>query len=443
MRQFDQQVVESVALRRQRVRDAVYFGHHRWRRQLQDHIQPSVMGVVFVALIAAGCIAASFVVSLIGGPALSERTSLRQAYKARNFVRDLGAPDWKPNGAGPSPAYAGGNPGTHASHSSAVGTTPPRANDALTSPNPRSAKQFQDRAAYEAFIRESAERGIPQVEAHANQGAMASAHARSSGHSAAPGNHSGGSSAVTHEATAASHGSGFSHLPEHRGGGDNDAGAFLDEFGPTHPESGGSSGHGGSAPKGSPDDTGRGYLLGDDSNPNDIAELRRKSEWDDHQNHQFDQKVRGYEEPLREGELRFTDEYTRKHTRDKTIRHLSHDIKDPATRKGALDDLNVPDHVQKQIEADLADLEKSRVGGEIRASDYQAVIRDNLRHYDMDHKIDLQLGGSDSEDNLQFLDKSVNRSVGSQMNREMANKGFVTEPGSAPSRPIRGIRVHD
>lgn len=65
MRQFDQQVVESVALRRQRVRNAVHFGHHRWRHQLQDHIKPLVMGVVFAALIAAGCIAASFVVNLI------------------------------------------------------------------------------------------------------------------------------------------------------------------------------------------------------------------------------------------------------------------------------------------------------------------------------------------------------------------------------------------
>lgn len=65
MRQFDQQIVESVALRRQPVRNAVFFGQDRWRRQLQDHIKPLIMGVVFAALIAAGCIATSFVVNLI------------------------------------------------------------------------------------------------------------------------------------------------------------------------------------------------------------------------------------------------------------------------------------------------------------------------------------------------------------------------------------------
>lgn len=65
MRQFDQQIVESVALRRQRTRNAVFFGPHRWRRQLQDHVKPFVMGLVVTAVIAAGCVGTSFVMKLL------------------------------------------------------------------------------------------------------------------------------------------------------------------------------------------------------------------------------------------------------------------------------------------------------------------------------------------------------------------------------------------
>ncbi|MCB4208539.1 hypothetical protein [Arthrobacter sp. UM1] len=65
MRQYDQQVVEAVTLRRQRVQNAVFFGGARWRRQLPDQLRPLLMGVIVAAVIAAGCIATSFIVNLI------------------------------------------------------------------------------------------------------------------------------------------------------------------------------------------------------------------------------------------------------------------------------------------------------------------------------------------------------------------------------------------
>jgi len=40
---------------------------------------------------------------------------------------------------------------------------------------------------------------------------------------------------------------------------------------------------------------------------------------------------------------------------------------------------------------------------------------------DADHIIDLQLGGSDNAANLWGLDKSVNRSLGSQINHQIKN----------------------
>lgn len=73
MRQFDQQIVESVALRRQRLRNAFFFGAHRWRRQALDHVKPLMMGVIAAAVIAAGCIATSFVMKLMDRQAQEQR----------------------------------------------------------------------------------------------------------------------------------------------------------------------------------------------------------------------------------------------------------------------------------------------------------------------------------------------------------------------------------
>lgn len=54
------------------------------------------------------------------------------------------------------------------------------------------------------------------------------------------------------------------------------------------------------------------------------------------------------------------------------------------------------------------------------------------RHQDIDHIIDLQLGGADDVSNMKGLDKSVNRSLGKQINiliKELPNgtvlKSFI------------------
>lgn len=73
MRQFDQQIVESVALRRQRLRNAFFFGAQRWRRQALDHVKPLLLGVIAAAVIAAGCIATSFVMKLMDRQAQEQR----------------------------------------------------------------------------------------------------------------------------------------------------------------------------------------------------------------------------------------------------------------------------------------------------------------------------------------------------------------------------------
>lgn len=85
--------------------------------------------------------------------------------------------------------------------------------------------------------------------------------------------------------------------------------------------------------------------------------------------------------------------------------------------------LDMPDSVRSEIlrrEGEF--LEQSRARG-MSEADAQAalesqrtmILRDELSHYDLDHKVDLQLGGRDRFDNLNWLKKDVNRSFGSQL----------------------------
>jgi len=73
VRKFDQQIVESVNLRRGRLRNAFFFGPERWRRQAQDHVKPLVFGVIAAAVLCAGCVATSFVANLLDKQAQQER----------------------------------------------------------------------------------------------------------------------------------------------------------------------------------------------------------------------------------------------------------------------------------------------------------------------------------------------------------------------------------
>jgi hypothetical protein len=48
-------------------------------------------------------------------------------------------------------------------------------------------------------------------------------------------------------------------------------------------------------------------------------------------------------------------------------------------------------------------------------------IRDHRSRCDVDHKIDLQLGGQDIRSNLTFTNKTVNRSEGAQVGSQLRN----------------------
>jgi hypothetical protein len=58
---YDSQLLESVSVRRRRLRDAVLFGAHRQRRSLDERIGKAFAGLVIAAVLCAGCVGWSFV----------------------------------------------------------------------------------------------------------------------------------------------------------------------------------------------------------------------------------------------------------------------------------------------------------------------------------------------------------------------------------------------
>ncbi|MEV5594061.1 hypothetical protein [Streptomyces sp. NPDC052496] len=59
-RDYDSQLLESVAVRRRRMRDALLFGAQRGRRTADERLGKVFAGIVVAAVLCAGCVAWSF-----------------------------------------------------------------------------------------------------------------------------------------------------------------------------------------------------------------------------------------------------------------------------------------------------------------------------------------------------------------------------------------------
>ncbi|WP_217251612.1 hypothetical protein [Streptomyces sp. AC602_WCS936] len=58
---YDSQLLESVSVRRRRLRDALLFGVERQRRAVDERVGKAVAGMVIAAVLCAGCVGWSFV----------------------------------------------------------------------------------------------------------------------------------------------------------------------------------------------------------------------------------------------------------------------------------------------------------------------------------------------------------------------------------------------
>lgn len=59
-RDYDSQLLESVAVRRRRMRDALLFGAQRARRTADDRLGKVFAGIAIAAVLCAGCVGWSF-----------------------------------------------------------------------------------------------------------------------------------------------------------------------------------------------------------------------------------------------------------------------------------------------------------------------------------------------------------------------------------------------
>ncbi|MFI8926253.1 hypothetical protein ACIG3E_01030 [Streptomyces sp. NPDC053474] len=58
---YDSQLLESVSVRRRRLRDALLFGRERQRRSVDERLGKVLGGIVIAAVLCAGCVGWSFV----------------------------------------------------------------------------------------------------------------------------------------------------------------------------------------------------------------------------------------------------------------------------------------------------------------------------------------------------------------------------------------------
>ncbi|HET9380114.1 MAG TPA: hypothetical protein VFP69_04710 [Streptomyces sp.] len=64
-RDYDSQLLESIAVRRRRMRDALLFGAQRSRRTADERLGKLFAGIAIAAVLCAGCLGWSFVQSML------------------------------------------------------------------------------------------------------------------------------------------------------------------------------------------------------------------------------------------------------------------------------------------------------------------------------------------------------------------------------------------
>ncbi|ANW20092.1 hypothetical protein [Streptomyces clavuligerus] len=102
-RDYDSQLLESVAVRRRRIRDALLFGPQRVRRTADERLGKLFAGIAVAAVLCAGCVGWSFLQHTL------DRQEAEKRKQEQRFQRALPTPPGPDTGtatgpgAGPSP----------------------------------------------------------------------------------------------------------------------------------------------------------------------------------------------------------------------------------------------------------------------------------------------------------------------------------------------------
>lgn len=109
-RDYDSQLLESVAVRRRRMRDALLFGAQRARRTADERLGKLFAGIAIAAVLCAGCVGWSFVQHTLAKQTAEQQQKQQQLQQGQPPVQPAASqqpsgPAGAPTG-GPSPSKA-------------------------------------------------------------------------------------------------------------------------------------------------------------------------------------------------------------------------------------------------------------------------------------------------------------------------------------------------
>ncbi|WP_374775148.1 hypothetical protein OG756_21825 [Streptomyces sp. NBC_01310] len=103
-RDYDSQLLESVAVRRRRTRDALLFGVQRARRTADERLGKLFAGIAIAAVLCAGCVGWSFIQHTLA------KQKAEQQKQRQGSVQQFGQPSPPAKSPQPSQTSASGSP---------------------------------------------------------------------------------------------------------------------------------------------------------------------------------------------------------------------------------------------------------------------------------------------------------------------------------------------
>ncbi|MET8635281.1 hypothetical protein ACWEQ2_39680 [Streptomyces sp. NPDC004096] len=91
-RDYDSQLLESVAVRRRRMRDALLFGVQRGRRTVDERLGKLFAGIAIAAVLCAGCVGWSFLQATLAKQKAEQKKQEQQQEQMYNPSGASGSP---------------------------------------------------------------------------------------------------------------------------------------------------------------------------------------------------------------------------------------------------------------------------------------------------------------------------------------------------------------
>lgn len=132
-RDYDSQLLESVAVRRRRMRDALLFGAQRARRTADERLGKLFAGIAIAAVLCAGCVGWSFIQHTLAKQKAEQQKQQQQQQQQLSPVQQSGKPS--PSTA-PSTAPSKSPKPPKQSPTSPASPTAPHSSHAPKSPKP-------------------------------------------------------------------------------------------------------------------------------------------------------------------------------------------------------------------------------------------------------------------------------------------------------------------